>query len=393
MPDCATVHDLLPLFSLGELQEEQAAAVSAHLDSCPACRAALDRIRRADDIVSQALAAVEPGAGFEERIVSALRSPAAQPAVPRPARRKRGLFLALAAAACLLLAAGVVVHFRKPAASLLDGSLAGGETVIRPGRTYVAAARTAIGMPGETRALLAKDARFSVGKSTLHLEKGSCYVKRPHPARDPAVLVTEGLSVEVQDAELFFCAGPAASHAAMPPFFMAKAYAGDDTPTQAALVVVFRGSAEARIGGRVYRLKEGHFIFSDDTSAGPRRAQEFIDSTLARVNAAEAEASLILKSVERYSAVVAGYDGHLAHLENLAASPAGGDAAEAAELNTRITLVKDVRAAHQERLDAFNRAVAAIRTPELAADGKRLLRVQQASAGYGTAAAVLLEYY
>jgi len=118
--NCQDVQPLLPLAVYGDLAEPEAAAVSAHLDSCPACRAeaeALGRTRAALDAVPPPEVTVR--VGDIVRVESAAQ-------VRRTRRWRRLTFAAGGLAAGLLMVltirpdvriddGALVVRWREPA--------------------------------------------------------------------------------------------------------------------------------------------------------------------------------------------------------------------------------------------------------------------------------------
>jgi len=57
-PTCAAVADLIEAIAAGELPPD--AAITAHLSACAACRAALDRARRLDQLLRDRVAPAPP---------------------------------------------------------------------------------------------------------------------------------------------------------------------------------------------------------------------------------------------------------------------------------------------------------------------------------------------
>ena len=95
---CAEAVPLLPELGLDILPGDQRAAVLAHVEGCAACREELAGLVAVGDALVSLAPAVEPPAGFEQRVLAAL------PAKPRG--RARQVWLA-AAAAVALFAAGL----------------------------------------------------------------------------------------------------------------------------------------------------------------------------------------------------------------------------------------------------------------------------------------------
>ena len=92
-PDCASVRSHLDELALGVLPGDERAAVLAHVEDCPNCQAELDELTTTADGIVSLVPAVEPSAGFEQRVLATLGSsvgsgPAERDAPdPGPARR------------------------------------------------------------------------------------------------------------------------------------------------------------------------------------------------------------------------------------------------------------------------------------------------------------------
>jgi|HubBroStandDraft_2_1064218.scaffolds.fasta_scaffold13134_3 hypothetical protein len=114
---CCTQVELIMLLD-GELTENRATAVRAHLEDCRACRGEADALR---GLVQDVARPVAPLPGAMERLMSRLDE------APRDARRARwrGLGAILGAAAVLVLAVGVRVRSRS---ELSGGLVARGVT-------------------------------------------------------------------------------------------------------------------------------------------------------------------------------------------------------------------------------------------------------------------------
>jgi len=108
--DCSVVRDKLAEYQLGGLEQDERAAVAAHLSGCAACRAELEALSRLDALLpamEPLTAPAELWAGIEARL-QPRRNPWWQWAAqwPRPA---------LAAAAMFMIAVGLWVGLRGPA--------------------------------------------------------------------------------------------------------------------------------------------------------------------------------------------------------------------------------------------------------------------------------------
>jgi len=115
---CEEAEELLPLFALGVLDAEEAAAVSAHLPVCPACSAQLTHFEAVTGLLGTAIEPIEPPAQLRVSLLDRAAAlpqdtslPEATPApVPPPAvvslserRRSSSLRNALLAAAAALI--------------------------------------------------------------------------------------------------------------------------------------------------------------------------------------------------------------------------------------------------------------------------------------------------
>ncbi|HEX5265302.1 MAG TPA: hypothetical protein VFW24_00880 [Acidimicrobiales bacterium] len=94
---CAEARTVLPELGLDILPGDVRAAALTHVEECAVCQADLAGLVAVGDALVSLAPAVEPPAGFEQRVLSALPAPAG--------RRTRRVWLA-AAAAVALLAAG-----------------------------------------------------------------------------------------------------------------------------------------------------------------------------------------------------------------------------------------------------------------------------------------------
>jgi hypothetical protein len=97
--DCERLHELAAEVALGIADGEDRAWALAHLSECPDCRARVERLAAVADELPMLAPAIEPPAGFEARVVDAVRGPREAPAKPR---RRWALPVAgaVAAAAC-----------------------------------------------------------------------------------------------------------------------------------------------------------------------------------------------------------------------------------------------------------------------------------------------------
>ena len=111
-PTCAAVADLIEAIAAGELPPD--AAITAHLSACAACRAALDRARRLDQLLRDRVAPAAPPQ-FTSRTMQRIRR----------ARWRREqvidwIFNTAMIAAALLVATGVWIALRNTGLSSIS---------------------------------------------------------------------------------------------------------------------------------------------------------------------------------------------------------------------------------------------------------------------------------
>jgi hypothetical protein len=117
---CEQLLDVAPEFALGLLEGQERADAIDHLDACTSCRQVVNSLTGVTDQLLVALApAVDPPAGFEERVLAPVLV-AAHP-TRRPFRARR--LAALAVAACLLAVALLVALPRSSGASVIVGAM------------------------------------------------------------------------------------------------------------------------------------------------------------------------------------------------------------------------------------------------------------------------------
>jgi anti-sigma-K factor RskA len=106
-----TFRDDLAAYALGALPREEAAELERHLQGCDACRAELDWLRPAVELIPASVPQLDPPPGLRERLLSQVRADA-EAGEPRARARRpagwRGLMLrpAIALTALALIAAG-----------------------------------------------------------------------------------------------------------------------------------------------------------------------------------------------------------------------------------------------------------------------------------------------
>jgi hypothetical protein len=138
---CAQVGEASTEYALGILPGPEAAAVAAHLLTCPACRREVEEIRGVGDRLLDLVPDAEPPLGFDLRTLSAVEGPpVTEQTRRRPSRTRRIVFaVAAVAAAAAVVTGGVVaadhaVH-HAPDAARLDGVLWQGKSKV--GTVYV----------------------------------------------------------------------------------------------------------------------------------------------------------------------------------------------------------------------------------------------------------------
>jgi hypothetical protein len=117
---CEQVRDAAAELALGVLPARERAAAIRHLDGCPECRAHLRGLTQVADQLLDLVPAVQPPAGFEQRVLGRIGLAAAEPVAPviplpsrrdlRPERRPVGARMRAvlaAAAAAIVLVSGV----------------------------------------------------------------------------------------------------------------------------------------------------------------------------------------------------------------------------------------------------------------------------------------------
>jgi len=116
--NCQRVQRRLSAFRAGQLSAWRARRFAAHLERCPACRAASDQLQRLDAVLGRWTVADEPRPGFEQRVWNRIRAAERKrPAPtwgwwPRPAWL---LSAACATAITMLAVTGGLAHQRADA--------------------------------------------------------------------------------------------------------------------------------------------------------------------------------------------------------------------------------------------------------------------------------------
>jgi anti-sigma-K factor RskA len=131
MSEHEDLRDDLAAYALGALPDEEAAALERHLRECGRCRAELEWLRPAVELIPESVPQLDPPARMRERILREVRSDseALAPDVARgrerPAWRSLMLRPAIGLAALALLAAGVAGY-------AVRGGGEGAETIAAP---------------------------------------------------------------------------------------------------------------------------------------------------------------------------------------------------------------------------------------------------------------------
>jgi archaellum component FlaF (FlaF/FlaG flagellin family) len=94
---CAEVRELAPELALGIVGGPERAEALQHASECGPCRALVGDLAEAADALPLLAAEAEPPAGFEERVLSALKAPR------RRNRRRSAALVAVAAAAATIV--------------------------------------------------------------------------------------------------------------------------------------------------------------------------------------------------------------------------------------------------------------------------------------------------
>lgn len=116
---CATLRDAASELALDMLSGEERAAALAHLETCASCRWEVTLLTDAVEQLLVLAPAVEPSAGFEQRVLARLEALAASEASPptsprgRPRRPTARRVLAIAAMMVAIVAAGVIITARS----------------------------------------------------------------------------------------------------------------------------------------------------------------------------------------------------------------------------------------------------------------------------------------
>ena len=97
--DCERLRELAAEVALGIADGEDRAWALEHLSDCPDCRARVERLAAVADELPMLAPAIEPPAGFEARVIDAIRGPA-EVAAKRRRRWALPIAGAVAAAAC-----------------------------------------------------------------------------------------------------------------------------------------------------------------------------------------------------------------------------------------------------------------------------------------------------
>jgi hypothetical protein len=102
---CDTARELIPELALGRLDGAERAEVLLHVHGCPRCQAILDDFNGVADLLSRSAPEAEPSAGFDRRVLVAMRSGRS---ADRRSLRRRVLAIGAVAAAAAILSVAVV---------------------------------------------------------------------------------------------------------------------------------------------------------------------------------------------------------------------------------------------------------------------------------------------
>ena len=102
--DCAAVEERAAELALGVLDGADRAAVLEHLASCAQCRSTVGELAEVADVLPELAPEVEPPAGFQGRVLAAMRGDR------RRALRRRVMAVGVAAAAAAAILSVVTVR-------------------------------------------------------------------------------------------------------------------------------------------------------------------------------------------------------------------------------------------------------------------------------------------
>ena len=102
---CDTARELIPELALGRLDGAERAEVLLHVHGCARCQAILDEFNGVADLLSRSAPEAEPSAGFDRRVLAAMRSGRS---ADRRSLRRRVLAIGAVAAAAAILSVTVV---------------------------------------------------------------------------------------------------------------------------------------------------------------------------------------------------------------------------------------------------------------------------------------------
>lgn len=195
---CDQVREHAAELVLGTLDGEQRAAVVAHLAGCAECQAEVAALARVADTLWLSAPEAEPPAGFETRVLRAVR--------PRRRYVTPARLLAAAAAVVLLVAGGVFVSVRDRAPVRVAGAMVDarhavvGHAVVSGGTpAYVYVSVEGWGESGDYVVEVVRDDDSHVAVAPIHISGGRGTAGGPLPValRDVrAVWVTDAAHTE-----------------------------------------------------------------------------------------------------------------------------------------------------------------------------------------------------
>ena len=151
MPDCDEALELISAQIDGALNQEEAAALAAHLEHCPACRALLADLEQIHSDL-EAIPPVSPPSGLQEDIMARIR--AEQKPRPRAAVRWRSWAAMAAVFAVVLLGAGALRTWQNGGSGAMytSGGGAAPPTAVSQADQSGASAGADSGLTGEAAA-------------------------------------------------------------------------------------------------------------------------------------------------------------------------------------------------------------------------------------------------
>ena len=345
----------MELHSDGALNADEMAALDRHLGTCADCREWRQEIPAMVGLIREAHTDLEPQPTFRQRVAASLgRRPALDPdsLVRHLIALRIGWYMAGAAAILLFC----LYVFRPEGGRVLTGTISDGSDVVRQGARYRTEDRTAITVGESARALMPAGTSFSVRDEAIHIHEGDCYVValcagRMPPAH-PRVVVADREAHLVGEAHVYLHV-PRVIEArrnvlqVLSDVLVPSAWAGGDA--QDAFMLVFAGTARVHTGGHVVPVSAGEMLFLNRPGEEPIPIESFTEDAAASVGSGSGTAELD-RQIALYRNMIRGYDSDLASKRERIAATTDVAPNELAELETRVSRIDDVRAAHAARL-------------------------------------------